>query len=140
MARALRVIIAGGPRSGKTTLARSFGVPFKSTDDVKHLPWSEVSAVVAPWFDRKGSWVVEGVRTVHAIRRWLQEHHEGTPADLVIFLDGARLNLTPAQANMKKGILTVWAEIQEELERRGTVVEVRSTADTAETRKQEIFK
>ena len=135
MPSSLRVVIVGGPRSGKTTLARRFGIAMRSTDDLKSLPWSDVSTTVAKWFDLKGSWVVEGVRTAGALRKWLEQNPEGTPADLIIFLDGARLNLTKRQQTMKKGIITIWSQITEELQRRGARVELRRGIETAELRK-----
>ena len=132
--RALRIAIAGGPRSGKTTAAREYGTLILHTDDVKALPWSDASQVVSRWFDRTGSWVIEGVTVLRGLRKWLARNEKGKPCDILIFIEGSRLELTGKQAAMRRQAETHFAEIREELEARGCTVEIRSGIGREEMR------
>jgi adenylate kinase family enzyme len=122
-----RTMIAGVPRSGKTTLAVRIAartcIPMRHSDDVIGLGWSEASEHVASWFAAPGPWVIEGVAVGRALRKWLAAHPTGKPCDVIIWLGTARVLLTPGQAAMGKGCETVWQEIKAEVVRRG--VEVR---------------
>jgi hypothetical protein len=135
----LRICIAGGPRTGKTTLAgRLFerhdwlhDVPdcdgcgaLHHTDDLAHLGWSEASAAAALWFDAPGPWIVEGVAVPRALRKWLAAHPEGKPCDVVHWLEEPHEPLSRGQAAMAKGCATVWTEIVDELIGRGVRVVV----------------
>ena len=121
-----RIIIAGGPRTGKTTLAKQIGdrlgtVPW-STDDVMDEGWSESSLKVSTWFDRPAPWIIEGVAAARAIRKWLAAHPTGKPCDYYIFLTDPKVSTTPGQDTMAKGCLTVWNQIKPELARRGVEI------------------
>lgn len=118
-----RIIVAGGPRTGKTTYARELALatraPLRSTDDlIGQLSWSDASAEVARWLDEPGPWIIEGVAAVRALRKWFATH-PGAPADLVRWASVARVARTPAQEAMAKGCATVWREVLPELVRRG---------------------
>jgi adenylate kinase family enzyme len=126
----MRLLICGVPRSGKTTAAASIilaaGIPrtpkieLRHTDDlIGQLDWSGVSAEVATWFDHAGPWIVEGVATVRAVRKWLASHFSGRPCDEIRWLGTPRVPLTPGQSAMAKACETVWDEVRPELERRG---------------------
>lgn len=80
-----RTIICGGPGTGKTTLGRELmteqlidtGVPVllrcsdeKPRGDAECGEWEPNSVEVAGWLDREGPWIVEGVKTPYALRRW----------------------------------------------------------------------
>lgn len=128
----MKIVIAGVPRAGKTTLAETLRVrcqPFiavKHTDDLIHgdrAEWSQISDAVATWFDVQGPWLVEGIRAVHALRKFLRAHEMGTTCDRVIWLGTPRVALTPGQATMAKGLTTVWREIRAELLARNVQVE-----------------
>ncbi|HEY0194873.1 MAG TPA: hypothetical protein VGC42_27360, partial [Kofleriaceae bacterium] len=75
-----RILITGGPRTGKTTLAGALEVELlaqrgagpapavRHTDDMieqtKHLGkdgWSEASRLASLWLDAHGPWIIEGV-------------------------------------------------------------------------------
>jgi hypothetical protein len=118
-----RILIAGGPRTGKTTLSTSLGIArVRHTDDVMDLGWSEASAEVATWFDEPGPWVIEGVAVGRALRKWLLANPEGNPCDVVYYLDAPLLTLTRGQETMAAGCWTVWKEVREQIETRGVDV------------------
>lgn len=117
----MRLLITGGPRTGKTTLG---GKNARHTDDlIGHLDWSEASAEVAKWFDAAGPWTIEGVAIPRALRKWLESHPEGKPADKIIFLNDPKVELIKGQAAMTKGLLTVWHAIKSDLIARGVEIE-----------------
>ena len=118
-----RVVIAGVPRAGKTTLARQMTDDVRSTDDLISLGWSEASAAAAAWFNEPGPWVVEGMAAPRALRKWLEAHPTGRPCDRVIWLAHTREKHSPGQQAMGKGASTVMREIAGELRRRGVIVE-----------------
>lgn len=128
----LRVLVAGGPRTGKTTLAdellaqmRAFGLEGGAPLDVQHtddligkLDWSAASLEVSTWIDKPGPWIIEGVAVPRALRKWL-ERSGGKPADVVYWSSTAKVPTTKAQEAMAKGCATVWEPVREELLRRG---------------------
>jgi len=135
-APARRIVIVGGPRTGKTTLAATLGLPARHTDDVMRLGWSAASAEVATWFGAPGPWVVEGVATARALRKWLAAHAAGRPCDRVILLWRPAVDVTPRQSVMARGVRTVWREIAPEVVVRGVEVLVcpEGHADAQEVR------
>ena len=122
-----RVILAGGPRAGKTTLAatiaaRDPGRTIYGTDSLQELEWSAVSRRTALWFREPGPWLIEGVATARAMRKWLRYNPTGAPADMVIYLPRARASRKPGQLSMAKGVETVLFQILPELRARGVRV------------------
>ncbi len=120
----MRIVIAGVPRTGKTTLSTRLGV-----DTVRHLDdliathaWSEASEAASRYFDEPGPWVVEGVQSARALRKWLARNHDGKPCDVVYLMMSPRMALTRGQATMAKGVATVWDEIAGEPSARGVAV------------------
>jgi hypothetical protein len=129
----MRILIAGGPKTGKTTLAEKLreelGLKepdiFCGHDEelVGKMDWSAQSAEVATWFDTPDPWIIEGVSVGRALRKWLKAHPEGKPADRVIYLKKPVVKIEKAQETMAKGCWTVWSEIYPEILRRGIQVE-----------------
>lgn len=126
----MRIVIAGGPKVGKTTLSEKLrsasGSPVFHTDDlIGTHDWSKASEAVARWFDRPGPWIVEGVAAVRALRKWMDSHHRTElPCDIVYFSNSPRAKLVlPGQVSMAKGVMTVWSQIGRELIQRGVKVE-----------------
>lgn len=118
-----RICIAGGPRTGKTTMAKRLNPMARSTDDLNAtMDWSDQSAEVATWFDNPGPWVVEGVTVARALRKWLVNNPHGKPCDRVIWLESPKVQLTPKQDTMRKGVVTVWTEILTDIVSRGVEV------------------
>lgn len=127
-----RIVILGGPRRGKSSLARTFrdqGIPTfcgdprslvkEPEDNVTYLPedlsWSDSSQyVVDNWLTQPGPWCCEGVSMVRALRKVVI-------ADRVKDLDGIEIIVanqvpkgvipTPKQDSMSKAVMTVWSEI-----------------------------
>ena len=93
-----RVVICGGPKSGKTHLCRDLKRRVIHTDDYadayewEELPWALLSAVRGE--DR---WVMEGVQAARALRKGLE-------ADAVIYLDGSVKELKPRQEGLRKSV------------------------------------
>lgn len=121
-----RIVIAGGPRTGKTTrsteLAAQLGCTAHHTDDTIGAGWSDASAAAADWFDRAAPWIVEGVTAVRALRKWMAAN-EGRPCDRVIWLVEPFVELSRHQAAMAKGCSTIWDDVEAELVGRGVVIE-----------------
>lgn len=119
-----RILIVGGPKVGKTTLAdklaTELGITARHTDDLLGAQlWSKSSDVVASWIEDPGPWVIEGVTAMRALRKWVHAHHEGLPADELYLSTDAKVAITARQRAMTRGCMTVWSEIAVDLARRG---------------------
>lgn len=125
-----RIAIAGGPRTGKTTLAAKLdeggnGKHVYHTDSVKDEDWSQASLIASRWFDEvDGPLIVEGVRVPHALRKWLEKHKDDgqKPVDVLYILEEPKAEQTPKQEQMGKGAKTVVVGILDELRARGVIV------------------
>ena len=118
-ARRLRIVIAGGPRTGKTTLAASLGLPVLHTDDLIPLGWVAAGAATVAWIDQPGPWVIEGVTAARVCSRWLKRHADGAPCDLIAFLTRPAIPRTRGQEAMAKGCAKIFSEIAPVLAARG---------------------
>ncbi len=122
-----RILIAGVPRAGKTylaeRLARERGLTVQHTDDLISMGWSESSEAVSVWMEEPGPFVLEGVSIPRALRKWLLAHETGIPADVMFWGATPREPLSKGQAAMGKGCETVWAQVRDELVRRGMRIE-----------------
>ncbi len=121
----MKTLIAGVPRSGKTTLALEMGMKSKTrvyhTDDLieKHS-WSIQSDEVACWFNMK-NYIIEGVTIPRALRKWLSLC-KGKPCDEIIWLATPRSTLTGGLLSMAKGCISIMNEIEDELIKRGVKI------------------
>lgn len=139
-----RIVILGGPKTGKTTLAQHlvrtepvhhlvWGVNARSTDDLiaelAHLgkdAWSEASLLIAArWFKEPGPWIIEGVAVTRALRKWRAAHDRRVlpPVDRVIRLTTPHVALVKGQAAMAKGEKTVWDEVEPWLRQHGVSIQ-----------------
>lgn len=122
----MRVAIIGGPRTGKTTLAkemhRDTGWVLRQTDDLVSLGWSEASQYAADHYFRGSELIVEGVAVPRALRKWLEANPQGAPVDRVVTLWEEKVPRTKGQETMAKGVETVWRGIVGELRLRGVEV------------------
>lgn len=129
-----RIVLIGGPRRGKSTIARAYrdqGIPTYCSDPpslvkdhedgVEYLPeglsWSESSEYVAEnWLTKPGPWCIEGIATARALRKVIAQ---GKLSDLegveVYVLERAQESaaVTPQQNAAAKGVMTVWNEIKD---------------------------
>jgi HK97 family phage prohead protease len=106
-----RVAVAGGPRSGKTTLSDSIaatrpGDPLLHTDDYMDLEWSEASEKICSDCAKLERFIIEGVRVAHALRK-------GLAVDAVFWLGESVADRTPEQESMAKAVATVFDEWRE---------------------------
>ncbi len=82
------------------------------------MGWSEASSAAARWINEPGPWIIEGVATPRALRKWLAVN-SGKPADVIYWLPFQRVALTPGQITMANGCITVWREVEPMLMARG---------------------
>lgn len=134
-----RVIIVGGPRRGKSTLALDLrqgdqavpiycGDPMSKVKDpltgVRYLPEGLPFAgddgaaqwIADNWFTLPGPWVCEGHVMARALRRWVASHERVPepkyPADRIIVLDHEPwVESSKGQEAMHKGVMSVWQGI-----------------------------
>ena len=119
-----RLVIAGGPRAGKTTLSQRVKAldperAVHGSDELMGMEWSASSEFASHWFDAPGKWVCEGVVMPRALRKWLARNHSGAPVDLIVWINDPVVARSRGQHVMALGCATVWNEIRAELERRG---------------------
>lgn len=121
-----RLLIAGVPKAGKTTLAEFLEQPTHlATDDlVGEYDWSDLSLEVSERMDAPGPWSIEGVRAVHALRKWMKNHPgETPPVEVVVFLGEPRVELEKkGQRSMARACWTIWRQIRTEVMEGGVVV------------------
>lgn len=122
-----KIAIAGVPRAGKTTRAKTIALgvgELRSTDALKEIgDWSKESEIAAAMFDEPSAFVMEGMVVPRALRKWLASHPEGRPVDEVLWMGDPKVETSGGQDAMGKGALTVMREILPELQRRGVKVE-----------------
>lgn len=132
-----RIIIVGGPRNGKSTLARSLGLPHYCGDPLSKVkePLNNVTYlpegidmygdsgggewVWRNWFPLPGPWVFEGHVMARALRRWMRFAPESAnrmayPCDKIIVLrrPHPKAVITEGQERMGRAVMTVWDEIE----------------------------
>lgn len=132
-----QIVIVGGPHTGKTTLAGRLKDELQianvmhSTDDLIGLGWSEASTAAAKWFDQSGDWIIEGVSTARALRKWLAANPTQTLNAEILVLNEAFTPLLRGQESMTTGVHTVFREIEPELQRRGARIRKVKNANEA---------
>ncbi len=126
----MKTLIAGGPKTGKTTLSNQLSANggacvVRHCDDlIGKYDWSEASEEISKWFDEPGDFVIEGVQVARALRKWLKRNETGKPCDMIYYGWKPFVELIGGQAAMKKGCDTVWNEIEPELKQRGVMITV----------------
>lgn len=118
----MKIVIGGGARCGKTSLAellaREHGLPVYHADDLIHLGWSEASDAFADVIEYGRDGIYEGVAAVRALRKLLKRTR-ARPITRYIHLTFPRTSLTEGQRKMNVGIEVVHREIRSRLRDRG---------------------
>lgn len=121
-----RIVIAGGPCSGKSTLATKLNdgrYRVHGGEELVGGDWSAGSLQASLWLDEPGPWICENVAMARALRKWLTRNlTRPVPADLIVHLGCQLSERRPGQSAMAKGCQTVWEEIKPELIRRGAQI------------------
>lgn len=108
----MRLLITGGPKTGKTTLSATYRDHFvRHTDDLIDLDWSEQSNRIVEWLNEQGTWVIEGVAVVRGLRKWLRANEQGLPFDHLIYMVKPWTGRTQGQRVMNTATRTIWNEI-----------------------------
>lgn len=95
------IAIAGGPRTGKTTMTTGIDRTVIRTDNFMELAWTDVPFAVIEAF-RPGS-VVEGVQVPRSLRKGLQ-------VDAIVWTGAFSTSQNTKQASMGQGVLTVFRD------------------------------
>lgn len=100
-----RVAIAGGSKTGKTTLSSQCADrPIYHTDDDVTTPWADIPGVVLGKVSKLGTkYLVEGCQVPRCLRKGLE-------VDAVVWLSEPHQMLTPKQQSFNKGIQTTFNE------------------------------
>ena len=122
-----RIAITGGPKTGKSTMARrlaaSTGLTVTSTDDFADLGWSEASQAVADHVGKGEAGILEGVAVPRALRKAMAARPGVKPIDKLIVLQAPHVERTTGQITMAKGVHTVLDEILSDLRALGVAIE-----------------
>jgi hypothetical protein len=117
MADASRILIAGGPRTGKSALAskfcKQFGGTLLRTERLlsQSFTWAELAMAAQVWLHRPGPWVMEGLTVPRVIRRWYRENDAPIPCDEIYWLGIVpNMALEDGQVPVAKAVRTVWLE------------------------------
>ncbi|MFT4265574.1 MAG: hypothetical protein QM572_19505 [Nocardioides sp.] len=142
----MRLVVVGGAMAGKSTLALELaakeGLPVYCTDparlarkvfpSVTYAPDGVTdlsnphasSWVVENWLSKPGPWIVEGILTARALRKWYALDCPGTPCDAVIELTSvhAEATATAGQVSTHLAVATIFNQIRGRLEGDGVTV------------------
>ena len=118
-----RIVIAGHPGGGKTTMAGKLGLVTHHTDDLMDdYQFEDAKYEIVRWLNSDGPWCIEGVQAGRGLRQWMRDNPTGKPCDKVIYLQ-ARTPLSGVRLRMAKGCDTVFNGIRHAMADRGVVIE-----------------
>lgn len=121
----MRIVIAGGPRTGKSTLFRSLALDFAvaiGTDDFMDRPWDAVPDAIVDVLEKHDEFLLEGVNAARVLRRWIRDRQTFPGIDVCYYLTSPMVPQTKAQASMTKAIATVWKDVLPRLVADGTTI------------------
>lgn len=120
-----RIVIAGGPRTGKSTLFRSMALDYAmavGTDDFMDRQWADVPDAVIDVLQKHDEWLLEGVNAARVLRRWIRDRDDFPGIDVCYYLTKPMTTRTKAHESMSKAIETVWRDVLPRLVADGTVI------------------
>ncbi len=136
-----RVVVIGGPRTGKTTyatkLAKQLGVHLASTGKRTQQPeglvstdnyigsgsYAELPDRVIKDLRGRESFVLEGTQAARVLRRWLKEAPGEAKLDKVLVFSRPWVPRNPRQEATAKGVRTVMRDLQPLLDAAGVPTE-----------------
>lgn len=99
-----RIVIAGGPRTGKTTLARTVhDRPVLSTDAYMNVQWAQAPEMINDAVSELPAYLLEGIQVGRCLRK-------GLKPDCVIWLETPVVARTKPQETMAKGCTKIFQE------------------------------
>lgn len=137
----MRVVVIGGPRTGKTTyatkLAKQLGAHLASTGKRTQQPeglvstdnwmhksnWAELPDHVITDLKKRDSFVLEGTQAARVLRRWLTRDPETVKVDKVLVFGRPWVARTPGQESMAKAVRTIFRDLQPLLQKAGIEIE-----------------
>lgn len=147
----MRIVVIGGPRTGKTTyatkLAREMGVHLAScgkrtenesglvsTDNYgrdskvggfsrERAVWDALPTEVIRDLRKRDSFVLEGTQAARVLRRWLRESPDEPKIDKVLVFDKPWVERNAGQQAMAKGVRTILRDLRPLLDSAGIPVE-----------------
>lgn len=147
-----RIVIVGGPRTGKSQLARALrrrGYPTFCGDPHDKVKEPEPGVtyllegmgmgsdssryIVDNWLTMRGPWVLEGHIMARVIRKWMKDHEaesaypsaDDWPFDRIVVFPHQHpdAEITTKQASMHKGVIeTTWRGVRDYFE--GMTIEI----------------
>ena len=121
----MKLVIGGGCRCGKTTLAdvlgELHGLPVYHADELADLDWSAASDAFADVIAYGRDGIYEGVATIRALRKLLRRTPPGRvpPCTSYLHLRLPFVALTPAQRAMNAAVDSIWRDVEPRLRARG---------------------
>lgn len=97
-----KIAIAGGPKSGKTTMAATAGDdrPVVHTDSYRDS-WDDAPRQAMEELEKHDRWIIEGIQVGRCLRK-------GLVPDIVIWCEIAHKPHTPGQKTMARGCKTIF--------------------------------
>lgn len=118
MGPAERIVIVGGPGTGKTTLSHQLSAHVQagliSADDSIGMEWSAASQHLANIMGATPApWIAEGVRMAHALRKCRDNRPDTKPCERVYVLSTVYRPIPDGSYRMARGAETVFNEIRQ---------------------------
>lgn len=122
----MKIVIAGGPRTGKSSFARKLNeklnIPIISTDNYIACGWSEAPHKIIEDIIDLPDYILEGVNSGRTIRK-LVEKDIKLEFDKVYYLEQPMVEYDKkGQAALNKGCKTVWLDVIPSLDDAGIEV------------------
>ena len=141
-----RIVVIGGPRTGKTTyatkLARELGVHLASTgkhteqpeglvsvknygkistdDYVNKYSYADLPSKVIADLRQMENFVLEGTQAARVLRRWIRETPDEPRIEkTLVFMGRPWVKRSPKQEATAKGVRTTWRELEPMLKAHG---------------------